>query len=97
MDPRDLAEEVEEMDVEEDVAVAVVEPMLEPEGPGAVEAMVAGVFEKVAVGVFTAAVQAEVRQWMVSFFHNNSIIWKIVNHNCKRGDNLLENINCQVI
>ena len=50
------------MDVEEEVAVAVVEP----EGPGAVEAMVAGVFEKVAVGVFTAAVQAEVKQLMVS-------------------------------
>ena len=93
MDPRDLVEEVEEMDVEEEVAVAVVEPRLEPEGPGAVEAMV---FEKVAVGVFTVAVQAEVRQWMVSFLHNNSIIWKIVNRNCKRGDNLLENINCQV-
>ena len=62
MDPIDLAEEVEEMDVEEEVAVAVVEP----EGPGAVEAMVAGVFEKVAVGVFTAAVQAEVKQLMVS-------------------------------
>ena len=66
MDQSDLIEEVEEMDVEEDVAVAVVEPMLEPEGPGAVEAMVAGVFEKVAVGVFTAAVQAEVKQLMVS-------------------------------
>ena len=60
MDPRDLVGEFEEMDVEEEVA----EPR--EEGPGAVEAMVAGVFEKVAVGVFTAAVQAEVRQLMVS-------------------------------
>ena len=60
MDPRDLAGEVEEMDVEEEVA----EPR--EEGPGVVEAMVAGVFEKVAVGVFTATVQAEVRQLMVS-------------------------------
>ena len=47
--------------MEEEGAVAVVEPR--EEGPGAVETLVAGVFEKVAVGVFTAA---EVRQWMVS-------------------------------
>ena len=64
MDPSDLVGEgEEEMDMEGEVAVAVVEPR---EEPGAVETLVAGVFEKVAVGVFTAAVQAEVKQLMVS-------------------------------
>ena len=58
MDPRDLVGEGEE-----EMAVAVVEPR---EEPGAVEALVAGVFEKVAVGVFMATVQAEVKQLMVS-------------------------------
>ena len=64
MDPRDLVgEEVEEMDVGEEVAVAVGEPR--EEGPGALEAVIAGVVEKVAVGVFTAAVQAEVKEMLV--------------------------------
>ena len=63
MDPRDLVgEEVEEMDVGEEVAVAVGEPR--EEGPGALEAVIAGVVEKVAVGVFTAAVQAEVKEML---------------------------------
>ena len=57
------------MDVEDEVAVA----MVEPEEPGAVVTLVAGVFEKVVVGVFTAAVQAEVKQWMVSVILNNLI------------------------
>ena len=57
MDPRDLVgEEEEEMDVEEEAAVAEVEPR--EEGPGALEAVIAGVV-KVAVGAFTAAMQAE--------------------------------------
>ena len=70
MDPRDLVgEEVGEMDVEDEVAVAVVEP----EEPGAVDTLVAGVFEKVAVGVFTATIQAKVKQWIVSVILNNLI------------------------
>jgi len=64
MDPRDLVgEEVEEMDVGEEVAIAVGEPR--EGGPGALEAVIAGVVEKVAVGVFTAAVQAEVKEMLV--------------------------------
>ena len=64
MDPRDLVgEEEEEMDVEEEAAVAVVEPR--EEGPGALEAVIAGVVEKVAVGAFTAAMQAEVKEMLV--------------------------------
>ena len=45
MNPRDLDGEEEE---EEEAAAGAV---VEPEGTGAVEAMVAGVFEKVGVGV----------------------------------------------
>ena len=63
MDPRDLVgEEEEEMDVEEEAAVAEVEPR--EEGPGALEAVIAGVV-KVAVGAFTAAMQAEVKEMLV--------------------------------
>jgi len=66
MDPSDLVGEegAELMDVEEqevETAVAVV-------APGALETLVAGVFEKVAVGVLTSVVQSEVKELMVRFY-----------------------------
>ena len=68
MDPSDLIGEegAEEMDIEE-TAVAVPVPAVGSEvgRPRALENLVAGVFEKVAVGVVTAAVQSEVKEWLV--------------------------------
>ena len=75
MDPSDLVGEegAEEMDVEETVtetAVAVPEPAVGSEvaGLGALETLVAGIFERVAVGVLTSVVQAEVKEVMVRFY-----------------------------
>ena len=63
MDPEDLVGEEggEEMEVAEQEGVVAM-----PEaGPGALETLIAGVFEKVAVGVFTSVVQAEVKEVLV--------------------------------
>ena len=70
MDPSDLVGEegAEEMDVEETVtetAVAVPEAGAEL---GALETLVGGIFERVAVGVLTSVVQAEVKELMVRYF-----------------------------
>ena len=67
MDPSDLVGEegAEEMDVEEtgvETAVAVPEAGAEL---GALETLVGGIFERVAVGVLTSVVQAEVKELMV--------------------------------
>ena len=75
MDPSDLVGEegAEMMDVEEqeaETAVAVVAPAVGPElvESGALETLVVGVFEKVAVGVLTSVVQSEVKELMVRFY-----------------------------
>ena len=73
MDPSDLvgeegAEEMETAEQEEETvtetAVAVPEAGAEP---GALETLVAGIFERVAVGVLTSVVQAEVKELMVRY------------------------------
>ena len=73
MDPSDLvgeegAEEMETAEQEEETvtetAVAVPEAGAEP---GALETLVAGIFERVAVGVLTSVVQTEVKELMVRF------------------------------
>ena len=77
MDPSDLVGEegAEEMDVEEtgvetavETAVAVPEAGVELAEPGALETLVGGIFERVAVGVLTSVVQAEVKEIMVRFY-----------------------------
>ena len=72
MDPSDLVGEegAEEMDVEEtgvETAVAVPVARVELAEPGALETLVACIFEKVAVGVLTSVVQTEVKELMVRF------------------------------
>ena len=72
MDPADFnnepRDEVEEMDVVEETALAVPAVGAELVEPGAFETLVAGVFEKVAMGVLTSVVQAEVKDVMVRYF-----------------------------
>ena len=73
MDPSDLVGEegAEEMDVEETgvaTAVAAPEAGVELAEPGALETLVWGIFERVAVGVLTSVVQAEVKEIMVRFY-----------------------------
>ena len=74
MDPSDLvgeegAEEMETAEQEEETvaetAVAVPEAGAEL---GALETLVGGIFERVAVGVLTSVVQAEVKEVMVRFY-----------------------------
>ena len=70
-DPRDEVEQMdveEEMDVVEETALAVPAVGAELVRPGAFETLVAGVFEKVAMGVLTSVVQAEVKDVMVRYF-----------------------------
>ena len=65
----DVDEEIEDiMDVVEETALAVPAVGAELVGPGAFETLVAGVCEKVAMGVLTSVVQAEVKDVMVRYF-----------------------------